>query len=89
MSVRREACIEEFRTILRVAAAESGVSVPVYLRNLFEHTAALDGDGSLYITRDVFEKGIMSMNEVRGRLTRAQLNEVFNECDGSGRGSKF
>ena len=85
MVSKKEAAIEEFRTILRVAAAEGGVAVLVFLRKLFEHSLVKGADGE-YLSRAAFESGLTSLREVRGKLTRASLNEVFDECDDGGRG---
>jgi Ca2+-binding EF-hand superfamily protein len=85
MVSKKEAAIEDFRTILRVAAAEGGVSVLVFLRKLFEHSLVKGADGE-YLSRAAFESGLTSLREVRGKLTRASLNEVFDECDDGGRG---
>ena len=78
--------VEDFRTVVRVAAAEAGQPVNEFLRKLFDHTLVKDADGNEFLSRSSFENGLTSLKAIRGKLTRSALNTVFLECDESGRG---
>ena len=74
---------DEFRALIRAAAAETGQTVAALVQSLFDDVVSPEGEegGSKKITYEQFEKGIYMIKSIRHTIKRGDLEEIFEDCD--------
>lgn len=82
--------VDEFRAVIRAAAAETSQTIVAFLHTTLDDLL-IDGTqenaGKKVLTFDVFENGMYRVKSMRQRITRSDLEEIFEECDEHARSS--
>ena len=84
--------IDDFRAAIRIASSANGKSIPDFINNLYATRSKIKTDPTgksdpiKYITLDLFEAGISSERSIKLKLTKSDIQEIFEQCNTSGSG---
>ena len=76
---------QDFRGIIRTMTADGTKPIPIVIHEIFDRFAEVDKDNrsKLYLTQELFDSAAWSNKQIRQKLSRPDLEELFDSIDES------